>query len=143
MSNASNSVTTIRPLYVQTNTPSEATASDLIHQSDDAYYSPCSNHFLLIIHIHAYESIEPILNHDSHLKSLVVRTLKDLRVYQNSAEHPTGYFSQVTMVESGITALLTDNLRECFDAYCKFKTNNVDIMSKLSILHQSVVNEKC
>ena len=130
-------------MYVQTNTPSEATASDLIHQSDDAYYSPCSNHFLLIIHIHAYESIEPILNHDSHLKSLVVRTLKDLRVYQSSAEHPTGYYSQVTMVESGITALLTDNLRECFDAYCKFKTNNVDIMSKLSILHQSVVNEKC
>jgi len=145
-SNASNSVTTIQPLFVQMVAPSEATVCDVKQQLDDTYYSPCSNHFLLTFHISAFEdNIEQHIQYNnSHLESLVIRTLKDLRIYQYSIEHPTtGYFSQRNVIEDGITSLLTSNLRECFDAYCKMKNADVIIMSKLSILHQSVVNSNC
>lgn len=109
-------------------------------QLDSNYYSPCSNHILLKIHISAYEDIDE--SHGQQLKPLIGRTLKDLCVCQSNTKHQAGYFSQPTMVEAGITALLTYNLSKCFDAYCKIKNDNY-IMSKLSILHQSVINEKC
>ena len=121
-------------------TPSLATEIELRGQKDNNYYSPCSNYLLLRINILAYGTIEPI--HDPQLGSLVLRTFKDLRASKHSGNSASGYFSQHDLVESGITAWLAYNLRECFDAYCKYK-NDSNLMDNLSIVHQSPVNSNC
>jgi len=136
---------TIKCLHVPSISPSEASSQYVKdHQGDSNYYSPCSNSFLLKIHLLAYEKIELKVLENSSANTLIRRIISDIALAFRGQDHGIGYCGQRNMSELGITSLLATNLQDCFKEYIKCQSQDMgqsqgDMVDRVCIMHQGCI----